>query len=219
MMFRAFIVLVFLALGAALNVAVAWACQIFSSTVSVELIEAPDPRIVPPARTGSAGSFGARQRAEGFGRTNYWYLAAFQPLQQVRGVRGSDPDLGLFQAGWPMRSLESRSGPGWRPVADNERAWAFKYGGSSTPKWLMDHQLPLYPLWVGFTVNTIFWGGAIPPAAFAFRRIRGVRRRGRGQCTGCGYPLGGVTVCPECGRNAVRIAPNPAPPPEAPRKD
>jgi len=203
MLLRAFIIVVFLLMGAAVNVAVAWACQVLSRTESVELIYSPDPRVQPPSRIATGlQRFSKRQRAEGFGRTHYWY----------------DDNLGRFQAGWPMRSLESSTGPGWRPVGRAGRAWAYEFAkGPGTPKWLEGHPLPLYPLWVGFSFNTLFWGGALPPLILAFRIGQGFHRRRRGQCWWCGYPLGVSPVCTECGRQR-RLSP-PELPSEPPAAD
>ena len=62
--------------------------------------------------------------------------------------------------------------------------------------------LPLYPLWPGFALNTLFyaalaWGVWQVPLV-----IRRRRRRSKGKCVRCGYDLKGLGVggvCPECG--------------------
>ncbi|MCH7547517.1 MAG: hypothetical protein IID30_14040 [Planctomycetes bacterium] len=61
--------------------------------------------------------------------------------------------------------------------------------------------LPLYPIWTGFALNTIFYASLlwlIIPGPFVLRRF--IRKR-RGLCLKCGYDLRGVDhqACPECG--------------------
>ncbi|HPM24667.1 MAG TPA: hypothetical protein PLP66_12230 [Phycisphaerae bacterium] len=70
-----------------------------------------------------------------------------------------------------------------------------------------------------FGVGLPFWflaGGVLSAAVIAYRRgpRRRARRRRRGECIHCGYPLAGLTEprCPECGRafistNVVRSTP------------
>jgi hypothetical protein len=62
--------------------------------------------------------------------------------------------------------------------------------------------LPLFPLWPGFALNTIFYAALawilwqIPLA------LRRHRRRRAGRCTRCNYDLKGLppgSPCPECG--------------------
>ena len=59
--------------------------------------------------------------------------------------------------------------------------------------------LPTFPYWPGFALNTAFY------ATLAFLLwstpgfVKRTRRRRRGQCLICGYDLGGIATCPECG--------------------
>jgi len=70
------------------------------------------------------------------------------------------------------------------------------------PQWLIGirpNALPLYPLWPGFAVNTLFYTGVLWmlfAGPFALRRM--IRRR-RGRCAQCAYPIGTSEVCTECG--------------------
>lgn len=65
--------------------------------------------------------------------------------------------------------------------------------------------LPLTPLWPGFVLNTMLYGGllwagwTVNTAALA--RLVTTHRRRRDRCVRwrCGYPLGGHPICPECG--------------------
>ena len=67
--------------------------------------------------------------------------------------------------------------------------------------------IPLQLLWVGFAINTIFYGVLLWVLMLGLLRGRRVRRRKRGLCGECGYDLrgtsggggGGGGGCPECG--------------------
>jgi hypothetical protein len=86
--------------------------------------------------------------------------------------------------------------------------WCEEYVQVGTPPPLnREHKyvlgwLPLWPLWPGFALNTLFyaalaWGLWQLPLA-----IRRRRRRTTGRCVACGYDLKGLAVgaaCPECG--------------------
>jgi hypothetical protein len=63
--------------------------------------------------------------------------------------------------------------------------------------------LPLLPIWPGFAINTVFYAAVLWMlfvAPFALRRWRRIRR---GLCPKCGYDLRGAATdsaaCPECG--------------------
>ncbi len=64
-------------------------------------------------------------------------------------------------------------------------------------------QLPFYPLFSGFLINTLFYATVLwfPFAPFAIRRLIRWRRASRGLCVRCGYDLRHADhdVCPECG--------------------
>ena len=61
--------------------------------------------------------------------------------------------------------------------------------------------IPLQLLWVGFTINTIFYGVLLWLLMLGLHRARRVRRRKRGLCIKCGYDLRGdfSAGCSECG--------------------
>ena len=59
--------------------------------------------------------------------------------------------------------------------------------------------LPYRPIWLGFTINTIFYATLLwllIPGPFALRRFLRVRH---GLCPKCAYPMGESAVCTECG--------------------
>jgi hypothetical protein len=70
-------------------------------------------------------------------------------------------------------------------------------------------RLPCLPLWPGFSLNTVFYGGIVfllwSAPGFVRRRSRGRR----GLCVVCGYDLRGSAEkgCPECGDEGRRTRP------------
>lgn len=59
--------------------------------------------------------------------------------------------------------------------------------------------VPLRVLPVGFALGTVFWSGVIAGPGALFRLARRRRRQRRGVCAGCGYEVGELASCPECG--------------------
>lgn len=59
--------------------------------------------------------------------------------------------------------------------------------------------VPVIPHWRGVVGGGLFWAGMMwaPVVAWRWRARRRAARRGG--CTGCGYDLRGLKVCPECG--------------------
>jgi len=64
--------------------------------------------------------------------------------------------------------------------------------------------LPTSAIWPGFAINTMFYAGVLWMVfAFPFM-VRRRRRIKRGLCPACAYPVGQSPVCTECGK-AVRL--------------
>lgn len=117
------------------------------------------------------------------------------------------------RSGWPMgcaaRFTVSDTGmplPKTIPAGsrENDRPW---YAGwnlvdkAPTNTWAQPEPVyfPVQPVWFGLAVNSMFYGGSLHFAAFGVGRIRRARRRRRGCCEACGYPIGVGPVCSECG--------------------
>jgi hypothetical protein len=62
-----------------------------------------------------------------------------------------------------------------------------------------ESNLPLRPLWIPFALNTLLFAGAIHGTLALIAELRRRHRRRRGRCPSCGYALGGLATCPECG--------------------
>jgi len=200
---------VFLLLGAVVNVAVAWGCVFWTA----------------PLFEWSSGSAGDQLR---------WLVQVPNdwPVESTFGVNSQSAGLSLiarshtsfdqdalihslniYDAGVPYRALRRiewfRDGPG--TASEIAAPWGIWQAGMEAPtflrKWsnVSDPRLPLLPIWPGFAINTIFYGAilwllfAFP---FALRRWRRVRR---GLCAKCAYPVGASDVCTECGAAIRRI--------------
>jgi hypothetical protein len=91
----------------------------------------------------------------------------------------------------------------------NELAWA-------NTGWLRDVRFLITPIWPGFAINTLLYAGLcwaiVHGLQTAFWLFVHKRRRRRGLCVACKYPVAGLVICPECGlANALGNA-NPSAP-------
>ena len=69
------------------------------------------------------------------------------------------------------------------------------------------HQLlPLDPVLPGFLLNTLVYA-SLPALVLMAAHLRAHRRRQRGHCPACGYPVAGLPTCPECGRAVATPTP------------
>lgn len=105
----------------------------------------------------------------------------------------------VVSSGWPLRIAEYTEFDPQMPrnLAGEPRAWS-RYGVPIS----YQRRLPMrcHPLAVA--INLAFWTAAAWGACAAFTLVRTTRRRRRGMCGACAYPLNGVPVCPECGEPA-----------------
>lgn len=62
--------------------------------------------------------------------------------------------------------------------------------------------LPCSVNWWGLMVNASLYGGLLWSCVGGIASLRRSLRRRRGQCTGCGYDLVRLPICPECGKRA-----------------
>jgi hypothetical protein len=101
--------------------------------------------------------------------------------------------------GWPMRAMFLEV---WGSGGDS-RTTPYRSNGIRLPTADPDY-LPIRPLGVGFTVNTLLYAVVLWLFLFAAPRtvLRQLRRK-RGRCLECGYDLRGDldAGCPECGWN------------------
>ena len=69
--------------------------------------------------------------------------------------------------------------------------------------------LPLYPIWTGFIVNTIFYASLLWLLINVPLALLHMTRRQRGLCVKCAYDLRGLDheACPECGEEIRKANP------------
>ncbi len=211
---------VFVLLGAVVNVAVAWGCAWW-----IDTIRAPYGKdLDSPAEYRDV----AVEFDRGWIDIRHYEFAGYSMYQTERisldaGATWLDcseamrlaglphwgnPNLSPFPIdripelhelyGWPLYSLECECDQ------TGETSWSIKVAETRTTiggYWHVPKVLPLRPIFPGFLINTLFYGvilWLLWSAPFATRRL--IRKR-RGQCVRCGYDLTGAghVVCPECG--------------------
>ena len=114
-------------------------------------------------------------------------------------------EIRMYEArGWPMRSL-------WclRSIYVEDGTGVIKWfsprGLIATPilpdEYWGPRVLPLYPIWIGFIANMLFYSGFLWLLLPGRRALRREIRRKRGLCMKCAYDLQGADhkACPECG--------------------
>ena len=213
-------VIVFLLLGAIVNVAVAWGIA-----VSPLMPEALGGRrfVFKSAAMGTweylqANSVGASSVCLGFPiGLNYFPVFPVQGEKRMPSWVSLTPEdvveyledpvprysgMELRAAGWPLLATQYR----FRFEVGSYRrrsnlvvdALQIPRGSRSRDSWI----LPTRPIWPGLTINTLFYA-AILWALFAMpAALRRKRRIKRGLCVKCGYDLRGssaASACPECG--------------------
>jgi len=147
-------------------------------------------------------------------------------LRELTGGSPSGEKEQMVLPGWaeaePGRVIVSR-GFGWPVVClrgvEAEITPSATVGGRVRPArgWIVLRKaqrgsplvrVPILPVWGGLAVNSMVMGVPVLLIAIGARSVVRRRRRERGACEGCGYPLGGLgeLPCPECGTASGRIA-------------
>jgi hypothetical protein len=209
---------VFLALGAIVNLLVAWTCAVTVRSDSAHL-----------------------QRAQSWGPVGDLYIVTWRsPSMQIWfSRRGSHvEELPAYRASHPPPEMLL---PAWSPllaptddfrtgrIASEERlvearGWPFLAtwceidgtgglplivrGGIRTPwSWtgdslapaILPRVLPYRPIWTGFLVNSVLYAATLTILTALPRQVRRMIRLHRGRCPRCAYPIGASPVCTECG--------------------
>ncbi len=218
---------VFLLLGAIVNVAVAWGCAVrldirkdsFTSvyrSLDPDETQTKDPFWWVIRRSRPGGFYFSSRRgtpqhgpgpnaSEGLPELLVPNWARDQLLPWQSDSTAQLDEIGYWTVdarGWPQLSL-------WCVWATNVGRPRPAEGGIQLPeRWVMEHDrqwlrrttLPYRPIWSGFAINTIFYAALLwllIPGPFALRRLLRVRR---GLCPKCAYPMGESSVCTECGK-------------------
>ncbi len=202
----------FLLLGAIVNVAVAWGCALWSSMTqdsdlskqrALALLQEreflPQPGDPYSART-----------IEGIGLTVLELI--FDPIvgQENSEINQREGTwLMATLAGLPLRSLQAEVRVAVSDSAEPVYSVGL-IGGIRIDNRVMEqvftleNVLPLQPIWPGFAINTIFYAVMLWVLMLGPVTARRIIRCKRGHCIKCGYDLrghsgGGSDVCPECG--------------------
>lgn len=172
--------------GAALNVAVAWACALWSPVLKTGSIVVEDPSLPEGVmRLGDAFAWGIGWKT--IIRTDFhvgWAtIEAGLPLHAVSG-EGSWVDFGTGPPSYNTRGLIG---------------WQIQGRGYSGRMVKPRRPFPIQPLWIGFLTNTgvstaLLWLSV--RGVFLLRRHMRIKR---GLCPLCVYPTGSHPVCTECG--------------------
>ena len=238
------VILLFLLLGAIVNVAVAW---------GIALTISPKNSSIPLASGQFFSNDGSwhLMRSEAFGSNAYISLhsktqfdddtlALLVNKYRDQGVENIEPRWGsmkvttaLYQSlpvfftspvtpeiqiasegrtfesrGWPMRCLWCQP-RNW--VSVGMSITRFGPRGFITIPFLPEYSwgprargLPLYPIWIGFIVNMLFYAAVLWLLFIGTLALHRMIRCKRGLCVKCAYDLRGTDhrACPECGKES-----------------
>lgn len=189
---RILIVGIFLLAGLVVNVAVAWGLSLRSWPFAEKYGQrqlTPDQKAIDWWRKHAVLGFPDTPAA-----MHTLHRFGYRSLRLYENV---DSQKSLFAAyaradGWPMVSLESQH---WVKRAATDQCWGVVLAGSPLPAGT-HRELPILPLWPGFYVNSIAYAGVL------WLLVTGIRAhfRDHSRCPACGYPIGDLPVCTECGK-------------------
>lgn len=205
---------VFLLLGAVVNVAVAWGCALFAlydqpyeqqdelpSYDAMRLAHAVFPEHDITAKEIS----GRRYAVGGIQIDSITWHNRPPPEQRPRILRSlviKNIDATAHRSGWPLACLW-----GYTKGARAGES-SFSQYLVTPPQWISDKAtLPTKPLWIQFTVNTAVFGSmlfAVWLMSLGTLQWWRWRRIHRGLCPKCAYPVGERDFCTECGAAANR---------------
>lgn len=191
-----------LLLGAMVNVGVAWAFAGWLPIIDTGRFwyseptrwPAPAPKDWPQISKMATNCLIGMRIVQADGGTSIDGTDCFPPIYSH--------SMFVFQTGWPMVSMHTwkldprniRSGA----RVNKQESWEWgtrgfeSVGARTLPA-------PLMPIPLGFTINTLFYGGILYAGVCGVSCVRWIRRRRRGLCRACGYDITGLPRCPECG--------------------
>jgi hypothetical protein len=220
-------VIVFLLLGAIVNVAVAWGCAYWLSPptdlrsvwIGFVPLDVPVWQCIGWQRTGTARVMSRPFEDADADVRDIHAIMKSMPLSDdpvpdwSRIVetrfhpRINNPRVLVEDArGWPLMAMMCEFGRS-SYLLDVLGVQVERYSGIALPDGTADimdgdrhRALPLRPIWPGFAINALFYAGILWllfVAPFALRRRRRIKR---GLCPACAYPVGNSDVCTECGK-------------------
>jgi hypothetical protein len=212
-------VLVWLLSGAAWTVVVCWGLALWSPLKRVEIEHGPalaGARLSSATTVPSDWDLGCGVFGWGPG-VRYELVSELHWMGSTIGALSGKQNRSIERVavGWPVAAME------WAGTMD-ERARSASasaaMGGSTLQPGIRvpgmdgtlymgaERRLPLVALWPSFGVSAAVWGVVLWAAWRGAGAWRRQRRRGRGLCEGCAYPVGAGERCSECGRPVLRRA-------------
>ncbi len=200
--------LVLLIMGAAVNIAVAWGCALWSPLGKTTYVrESEDIRgsvVEVPRDMGRPikSSIVYTTKARGL------HISARDDLSRLEGGSFVYTDSASFacSAGWPFHSMHgSRTfypthgdstllAPPWPKIE-----MAPMVTGLFTRPGPMHRALPTVPIALGFAANSLIYAAILFVPCLLLLALRQQLRRRHNRCTACAYQLTGEPICPECG--------------------
>lgn len=200
------LVAISLAIGLIVNVLVAWGLSTWS-TGDPQHANYDAPGVGWPARApGDWPEPDMWMNGDGFGMR---MCGAGANLHRLIDTHRLDPSVKHYsmiikEYGWPWLALSRRRQ--WtqvmRSFQNEPMAWWEE--GFETPHWVKpihDSGIPVNPLWSGLVGNMCVYAAVAGGLAAGLKELRHRRRRSRGLCVACAYPVRGLVVCPECGEH------------------
>jgi hypothetical protein len=199
-------VIVFLLLGAIVNVAVAWGLST-QFRIGAKVAALND---IFPGHFNNNYPLGERGPQITWMRPGLGEMKSFVVAQNTQfeqrvvvsniGHEAAPPEVKCrVAAGWPLLSASTL----WL----ERQEWN---GIHMRSEWWIAQRMRM-PLWPGFAINTIFYAAILWALFFAPGSVRRMIRRRRGLCPACAYPIGTSPVCTECGTTLSSTACNAAP--------
>lgn len=237
---RSLNLLMLVALGVALNIAVSWTAILLSSAedwelthpshwggdpplgTDVALLAQHNERVSPGTRTARRGNAAWRLRAVAIDYASNDRLVWMDAARSHASVHVNWPKVVRIRAGWPIASFE---GMIWvmthhEPPSDRLEA-VIRIGPDGLFRQESIKLLPMAPLVVGLLANSMLLGALAALPVLLGRTLLRRHRARRNRCTCCRYELLGIrsVVCPECGTpiTTSRLLTTPLPLPRVPR--
>ncbi len=206
--------------GAAATVLVAWGFGLWGTVRAVYdsgLATLKEGRITPnesyPAGFASVNLSTCRWALDALPKSGVLAQARDQGPGIVDILVGvNDSSVLIHRTGWPLSALEFRAVARGTSVfsVTNRTGW-------NAPEWLSRqryhsgpsggrYSVPLRPIPLGFTLDTLFYAAILAALFLAPSRLRRSLRLRRGLCPACAYNLVGLTpgtACPECGHGIL----------------
>ncbi len=193
----------FLTLGAVVNVGVAWwgaAMMPFwdnshhrPTEIGPWPIDVPEDW--PPSVDGIANEWALVT----------WIMVAGEERHSTGHNRfAPNHNVTVFEAGWPMRSMRTwiMSAPPYEITDERDYEMTMGVDAAKVVPFFKNRRrlpIPLLPIPLGFTLNTLFYAALLYVPVLGFGALKCRQRARRGLCPACAYDLAGMTTCPECG--------------------